>query len=258
MPRYHRPTWARTAPGWVAAAADDPSRVRDLWRVDPGRPVALPTGRTFDAVTVDLRTGMEAVDLLRHGGLPVAGCRTGGPAARGAARRGVDGHPSDTRPVDGRGAPDGHGAAPERAREARAADGRPADRRATLCRAWVPAGRARTGLALGGLVGGGLFPALVDHERERMRLLVPRGSGGWFGAPAADRGLGAAEYHGDGATIALPGPAAGAGDRLAWAVRPGAPVDRMRALLDPLVAALTAARATVAWCSGSGPAPLPD
>lgn len=226
--RYHRPTWARTAPGWVAAAADDPDRLRDLWRVDPGRPVRLPTGRTFDAVTVDLRTGMEAVDLLRHAEPQAIGCRTGGPAGRGPGPRSVAAH---------------------------ADDGRAAGHRAGVRGARAPATRARAGLALCGLVGGGLFPALVDHDRARMRLLVPRGSGGCFTELTAGRGLGRVEYHGEGATIALPGPSAAEGDRLVWAVRPGTPVDRMRTLLDPLVAALTAARATVAWCSGTGPAP---
>ncbi|MBC3981227.1 bifunctional DNA primase/polymerase, partial [Streptomyces sp. AC536] len=67
-----RPCAAARVPRWVAAAADDPDAVRALWREDPRRGVRLATGRTFDAVTVDLRTGMEALDLLRR--------RTGAPA----------------------------------------------------------------------------------------------------------------------------------------------------------------------------------
>ncbi|MFF8813412.1 hypothetical protein [Streptomyces pactum] len=227
--RHHRPAWARTAPGWVAAAADDPARLRELWQADPGRPALLPTGRTFDAVTVELRTGMEAVDLLRHGDPRAIACRTGGPAGRGPGHRSVD-----------RLLADGHGAGRHPVRPGR-----------------TPAPRARSGIALCGLVAGGLFPALVDHERGRMRLLVPPGSGGWFAGPAARTGPGRVEYLGDGTPVALPGPAAGAGDRLVWAVRPGRPVDRMRPLLDPLVAALDAARTTVAWCSGTGAAPPP-
>ncbi|WEV25767.1 bifunctional DNA primase/polymerase [Streptomyces sp. 71268] len=67
-----RPCAAARVPRWVAAAADDPDAVRALWREDPRRGVRLATGRTFDAVTVELRTGMEALDLLRR--------RTGAPA----------------------------------------------------------------------------------------------------------------------------------------------------------------------------------
>ncbi|KUJ66127.1 hypothetical protein ACZ90_40465 [Streptomyces albus subsp. albus] len=219
--RHHRPTWARTAPGWVAAAADDPAGLRALWRVDPSRPVRLATGRTFDAVTVDLRTGMEAVDLLRHGG----------PRPLGAGHR-----------------PAGGGRPPH----CRIPGGLQPSHRTPL-----PVRAAGTGL-----VGAGLFPALVDHERERMRLLVPPGSGRWFGRPAEGAAApgermyqGAVDYHGAGEDVALPGPAAGAGDRLGWAIRPGTPVDRLHTLLLPLVTALTAAHATVAWCAGAAGAP---
>ncbi|MER0246054.1 hypothetical protein AAHZ94_29590 [Streptomyces sp. HSW2009] len=170
--------------------------VRARWRADPRCCVPLATGRTFDAVTLDLRTGMEVIDLLRRrvgGGLAAARTTRPGPAAHpavsGSARR-----PARPRPV--------------------------------------------------------LFPTLVDGARGRMRLLLPRGAARWLGGLPAARDV---EYHGAGTPIAVPGPAAAAvagGAGPAWAVRPGAPVERLRGQLGPLAAALETARLTVGWCTG--------
>ncbi|MFE6780045.1 hypothetical protein [Streptomyces sp. NPDC057676] len=270
----------------MAAAADDPEGVRALWRADPLRAVPLATGRTFDALTVDLRTGMEAIDLLRRrtgapqgawrprraAGLPIAppdaafapyldvagqsiDVAAGGGAGElvAAHARAVADH-GRTR----RGPLRAHPAGPsvDAARSRPLPEGAHGDRRgphgAFGCpdgRGWGAAGRART-------VRPFLFPALVDGAGDRLRLLVPRGAARRLGIPLTAHGV---EYHGVGGRIVLPGPGlangtdGGAGDGPAWAVRPGAPVERSRCLLGPLAGALATARLTVGWCADARP-----
>ncbi|GAA4667843.1 bifunctional DNA primase/polymerase [Streptomyces youssoufiensis] len=298
-----RPCAAARVPRWVAAAADDPDAVRALWREDPRRGVRLATGRTFDAVTLDLRTGMEALDLLRRRtGAPagawqaqLAGTAFSGSSALSALSdlsgiaglSGLAGLADSSGPADAAGpsgpasdtAPDGArpraGAHRRRAcRVALRAHAGPSLDAARTCPSPEAASYDRFGLAgqfgpggfgvrgrfgLGGGRGGGAgrartvrplhFPTLVDGAAGRMRLLVPRGAAPWLGALLT---AGTVEYHGAGARVVLPGPGAltDTGTGLAWAVRPGAPVERLRCLLGPLAAALTTAQLTVGWCSG--------
>ncbi|MEU3958769.1 bifunctional DNA primase/polymerase [Streptomyces buecherae] len=292
-----RPCAAARVPRWVAAAADDPDAVRALWREDPRRGVRLATGRTFDAVTVELRTGMEALDLLRR--------RTGAPAGAWQAQLAATAFSGSSAlsalsdlsglasPSDSAGNADAAGssgpasdAARDGARPRAGAYRRRACRVALRAHAGPSLDAARTcpspeaasydrfgltgqfgpgGFGVRGRFGfrggrgGGAgrartvrplhFPTLVDGAAGRMRLLVPRGAAPWLGALLTAESV---EYHGAGARVVLPGPAAltDADTGLTWAVRPGAPVERLRCLLGPLAAALATAQLTVGWCSG--------
>ncbi|MER6529484.1 bifunctional DNA primase/polymerase [Streptomyces sp. NPDC001508] len=55
---------------WLSAAADDPAACRATWADDPRAPYMLSTGRYFEVVTVDQRTGIETFDQLLRRGLP--------------------------------------------------------------------------------------------------------------------------------------------------------------------------------------------
>lgn len=55
---------------WLSAAADDPVMCRAVWEDDPRTPCMLPTGRLFDVVTIEQRTGLETFDQLVRRGLP--------------------------------------------------------------------------------------------------------------------------------------------------------------------------------------------
>ncbi|MFF3838748.1 bifunctional DNA primase/polymerase [Streptomyces sp. NPDC001930] len=63
-----RTTWRHIA--WLSEAADDPSDCLTAWARDPRAPYPLPTGRVFDAVSVDQRVGLEALGQLLDRGLP--------------------------------------------------------------------------------------------------------------------------------------------------------------------------------------------
>lgn len=64
-----RTTWRHIS--WLCEAADDPSACLTAWASDPRAPYPLPTGRTFDVVSVDQRLGLEALGQLLHRGLPI-------------------------------------------------------------------------------------------------------------------------------------------------------------------------------------------
>jgi hypothetical protein len=55
---------------WLSDAADNPQQCRDIWENEPWTPQLLPTRRTFDAMSVDLRLGIEAVSLLVGASVP--------------------------------------------------------------------------------------------------------------------------------------------------------------------------------------------
>ncbi|MET7300100.1 bifunctional DNA primase/polymerase [Embleya sp. NPDC005575] len=52
------------APTWLSDAADDPKECRRQWLVNPLMSQVLPTGRTFDVVSVHYRLGIETLSLL--------------------------------------------------------------------------------------------------------------------------------------------------------------------------------------------------
>lgn len=54
-------------PKWLSDAADEPQECRKQWWDNPRLVQALPTGRTFDAVSVTYRLGIEALSLLLMG-----------------------------------------------------------------------------------------------------------------------------------------------------------------------------------------------
>jgi hypothetical protein len=56
---------------WLSAAAEDPEECRKVWQDDPRVPYVVPAGLLFDVVSVDLRLGMEALDLLRRRRMPL-------------------------------------------------------------------------------------------------------------------------------------------------------------------------------------------
>jgi hypothetical protein len=56
---------------WLIAAADSPQDCRKAWTADPRTPYPVPTGDTFDVISVDLRLGLEAADLLRRRRMPL-------------------------------------------------------------------------------------------------------------------------------------------------------------------------------------------
>ena len=56
---------------WLSAAADDPEMCRAHWADDPRAPCLLPTGRLFDVVTIDYRTGLETFDQLLRRDMPL-------------------------------------------------------------------------------------------------------------------------------------------------------------------------------------------
>ncbi len=56
---------------WLIATADSPQDCRRAWTADPRTPYPIPTGDTFDVISVDLRLGLEAADLLRRPRMPL-------------------------------------------------------------------------------------------------------------------------------------------------------------------------------------------
>lgn len=77
---------------WLIAAAENPRDCRRAWGNDPRSPYPVPTGETFDLVSVDLRLGLETADLLRRRRMPL------GPVALDyAARRAGFLVPTDSR-----------------------------------------------------------------------------------------------------------------------------------------------------------------
>ncbi|MGW4032399.1 bifunctional DNA primase/polymerase [Streptomyces sp. NPDC004838] len=56
---------------WLSAAADDPAACRARWKGDPRAPHTFSTGRYFDVVAVDQRTGLEVFDQLRRREMPL-------------------------------------------------------------------------------------------------------------------------------------------------------------------------------------------
>ncbi|GAB3010100.1 hypothetical protein GCM10023080_090450 [Streptomyces pseudoechinosporeus] len=56
---------------WLSAAADDPEMCRARWADDPRAPCMLPTGRLFDVVVLDYRTGLETFDQLVRRDMPL-------------------------------------------------------------------------------------------------------------------------------------------------------------------------------------------
>ncbi|MEV5505555.1 bifunctional DNA primase/polymerase [Streptomyces orinoci] len=56
---------------WLSTAADRPHECREIWEMDPRKPVALPAGRLFDVVVVNQQLGVETFDQLVRRQLPV-------------------------------------------------------------------------------------------------------------------------------------------------------------------------------------------
>ncbi|MGW6456955.1 bifunctional DNA primase/polymerase [Streptomyces sp. NPDC055078] len=56
---------------WLSAAADDPVTCRAHWEDNPRGPHMFSTGRLFDVVAIEQRTGMEVFDQLVRRGMPL-------------------------------------------------------------------------------------------------------------------------------------------------------------------------------------------
>lgn len=56
---------------WIAEAAEDPHRCREMWADDPRRPYTMPAGRRFDVLVLGQRVGVETFDQLERHGMPV-------------------------------------------------------------------------------------------------------------------------------------------------------------------------------------------
>ena len=61
--------------GWLIETAENPEACQRAWERQPRSPYLIPTGDTFDVVSVDLRLALETADLLRRRRMPL------GPAA---------------------------------------------------------------------------------------------------------------------------------------------------------------------------------
>ncbi len=57
--------------GWLIDSAENPADCRRAWSNEPRNPYLIPTGETFDLISVDLRLGLETADLLRRRRLPL-------------------------------------------------------------------------------------------------------------------------------------------------------------------------------------------
>jgi hypothetical protein len=56
---------------WTYQATTDPGTIRDWWRTWPTAPIVLPTGRSFDVVTVPERAGRWSLARLERMGVPI-------------------------------------------------------------------------------------------------------------------------------------------------------------------------------------------
>lgn len=63
-------TMTRRGRKWLSEAADDPEHCASQWDDNPRAPHPFPTGRDFDIVVVEQRTGVEVFSQLQQRGMP--------------------------------------------------------------------------------------------------------------------------------------------------------------------------------------------